>query len=47
MTRATTVRDHLAPYRLKRILLSTRDAHGVSAKAGFVPVPEPGNLMIL
>lgn len=36
-----------APYRLKRVLLSTRDAHEVYAKAGFVPVPHPESLMIL
>lgn len=44
---ATAVRDHLAPYRLKRVLLSTLDAHEVYAKAGFVPVPTPENFMIL
>ncbi|TDT42082.1 N-acetylglutamate synthase-like GNAT family acetyltransferase [Streptomyces sp. BK208] len=43
----TAIRDHLAPYRLKRVLLSTRDAHDVYAKAGFVPVPHPEHLMIL
>ncbi len=44
---ATTVRDHLAPYRLKRLLLSTADAHGVYAEAGFLPFPDPGNLMYI
>ncbi|MFI2205477.1 GNAT family N-acetyltransferase [Streptomyces sp. NPDC020192] len=44
---AGAVRDHLAPYRLKRVLLATRDAHEVYARAGFVPVPNPGSLMIL
>ncbi|MFD8330449.1 GNAT family N-acetyltransferase [Streptomyces lydicus] len=44
---AGAVRDHLAPYRLKRVLLSTLDAHGVYAKAGFVPVPHPEHLMVL
>ncbi|MFF4605370.1 GNAT family N-acetyltransferase [Streptomyces sp. NPDC001339] len=44
---AGAVRDHLAPYRLKRVLLSTLDAHKVYAKAGFVPVPNPENFMIL
>ncbi|MFH8370953.1 GNAT family N-acetyltransferase [Streptomyces sp. NPDC018031] len=44
---ATAVRDHLAPYRLKRILLSTLDAHDVYAKAGFVPVPDPRRLMVM
>ncbi|MFE2971605.1 GNAT family N-acetyltransferase [Streptomyces sp. NPDC059340] len=44
---AIAVRDHLAPYRLKRVLLSTLDAHEVYAKAGFAPVPNPENFMIL
>jgi GNAT superfamily N-acetyltransferase len=44
---ATAVRDHLAPYRLKRVLLSTLDAHEVYAKVGFVPFPDPHKLMIL
>ncbi|EFL25290.1 GNAT family acetyltransferase [Streptomyces himastatinicus ATCC 53653] len=44
---AAAVRDHLAPYNLKRVLLSTLDAHDVYAKVGFVPFPDPGNLMIL
>ncbi|MFJ9413830.1 GNAT family N-acetyltransferase [Streptomyces sp. NPDC101227] len=44
---AGAVRDHLAPYGLKRILLSTLDAHEVYAKAGFVRFPTPENLMIL
>ncbi|MFR9673168.1 GNAT family N-acetyltransferase [Streptomyces sp. TR06-5] len=44
---ATSVRDHLAPYDLKRVLLATLDAHEVYAKAGFVPVPDPERLMIL
>ncbi|MGV9271458.1 GNAT family N-acetyltransferase [Kitasatospora sp. NPDC003701] len=44
---AVAVRDHLAPYRLKRLMLSTLDAHGVYARAGFVPFPDPGNLMMM
>lgn len=44
---AGAVRDHLAPYRLKRLLLATADAHEVYADAGFVPYPQPGNLMSL
>ncbi|MEV6881375.1 GNAT family N-acetyltransferase [Streptomyces sp. NPDC051135] len=44
---ATAIRDHLAPCRLKRVLLSTRDAHEAYARAGFVPVPQPESLMIL
>ncbi|MET9923267.1 MULTISPECIES: GNAT family N-acetyltransferase [unclassified Streptomyces] len=44
---ATAVRDHLAPYELKRTMLSTLDAHELYAKVGFVPVPDPERLMIL
>ncbi|WP_242484349.1 GNAT family N-acetyltransferase [Streptomyces sp. NE5-10] len=44
---AKAVRDHLAPYRLKRVLLSTLDAHEVYAKAGFALVPNPESFMIL
>ncbi|MGX1758638.1 GNAT family N-acetyltransferase [Streptomyces lydicus] len=44
---ATAIRDHLAPYQMKRVLLSTLDAHEVYAKAGFVPFPHPQRLMIL
>ncbi|MEI5101877.1 GNAT family N-acetyltransferase [Streptomyces sp. PmtG] len=44
---ARAVRDHLAPYRLKRVLLATLDAHEVYARAGFVPFPDPGKLMLL
>ncbi|GAA2839195.1 GNAT family N-acetyltransferase [Kitasatospora paracochleata] len=44
---AEAVRDHLAPYRLKRLMLSTLDAHEVYARAGFVPFAEPQNLMII
>ncbi|MEV0003287.1 GNAT family N-acetyltransferase [Micromonospora sp. NPDC050980] len=32
------VRDHLAELGVRRILLATRDAHGVYAKLGFQPV---------
>ncbi|MER6841953.1 GNAT family N-acetyltransferase [Streptomyces platensis] len=44
---AAAVRDHLAPYKLKRTLLATLDAHEVYAKAGFVTVPDPEHLMIM
>ncbi|MFJ6610112.1 GNAT family N-acetyltransferase [Streptomyces sp. NPDC091289] len=44
---ATAVRDHLAPYELKRTLLATLDAHELYAKVGFVPVSDPTRLMIL
>lgn len=43
----TAVRDHLAPYGLRRILLATADAHGVYAKVGFTPLGEPGMWMVL
>jgi GNAT superfamily N-acetyltransferase len=41
------VRDHLAPYRLQRVLLSTKDAHEVYARAGFVTFPDPERLMYM
>ncbi|MFI1618254.1 GNAT family N-acetyltransferase [Streptomyces lydicus] len=44
---AGAVRDRLAPYRLKRVMLSTLDAHEVYSKAGFVPFPHPEHLMVL
>ncbi|MET9769238.1 GNAT family N-acetyltransferase [Streptomyces sp. NPDC006415] len=44
---ATAVRDHLAPYELKRTLLATLDAHELYGKVGFVPVPDPEGLMVL
>ncbi|MFJ8842840.1 GNAT family N-acetyltransferase [Streptomyces cyaneofuscatus] len=44
---ATAVRDHLAPYELKRTMLATLDAHELYKKVGFVPVPDPERLMIL
>ncbi|MEW2070111.1 GNAT family N-acetyltransferase [Streptomyces sp. NPDC007346] len=44
---ATAVRDHLAPYELKRTLLATLDAHELYEKVGFVPLPDPERLMIL
>ena len=42
-----TIRDYLAPYRLKRVLLSTKDAHEVYARAGFVQFPDPDGLMYM
>ncbi|AEW98862.1 GNAT family N-acetyltransferase [Streptantibioticus cattleyicolor] len=44
---ATAVRDHLAPHGIRRLLLATQDAHGVYAKAGFVPLPRPEQWMSL
>ncbi|GAA1957804.1 GNAT family N-acetyltransferase [Kitasatospora viridis] len=40
------IRDHLAPYGLRRIMLATRDAHGVYAKAGFAPLANPDVFMV-
>ncbi|MEU2081588.1 GNAT family N-acetyltransferase [Streptomyces albus] len=44
---ATTIRDHLTTYPLTRIMLATADAHTLYAKAGFTPVPDPTELMLL
>ncbi|WP_414641057.1 GNAT family N-acetyltransferase [Actinospica sp.] len=41
------VRDHLAPYRLRRIILATADAHDVYAKVGFEPLAKPESWMVL
>jgi GNAT superfamily N-acetyltransferase len=41
------VREHLEPYGLRRILLATRDAHGVYAKLGFEPLAQPDIWMAL
>jgi len=42
-----TVREHLRPYGVRRILLATHDAHGVYAKLGFAPLETPGHWMAL
>ncbi|MEV0260118.1 GNAT family N-acetyltransferase [Streptomyces sp. NPDC050617] len=39
------VRDELEPYGVRRILLSTPDAHGVYAKIGFRGLAEPDEWM--
>lgn len=44
---AAAVRDHLAPFGVPRILLATRDAHGVYAKVGFAPLADPERWMAL
>ncbi|MBO4159877.1 GNAT family N-acetyltransferase [Micromonospora antibiotica] len=36
---AGAVRDHLAGFGVRRIALTTLDAHGVYAKVGFTPAP--------
>ncbi|MEE1814728.1 GNAT family N-acetyltransferase [Streptomyces sp. SP18ES09] len=43
----TAVRDHLAPYGLRRVLLATADAHGVYEKVGFTPLRNPDKWMAL
>ncbi|MFF9982493.1 GNAT family N-acetyltransferase [Streptomyces erythrochromogenes] len=43
----TAVRDHLAPYGLRRILLATADAHEIYAKLGFTPLEAPERWMAL
>ena len=44
---AAAVRDHLAPYGLRRIMLATADAHAVYAKVGFAPLEAPQKWMAL
>ncbi|WP_035845025.1 GNAT family N-acetyltransferase [Kitasatospora azatica] len=44
---AGAVRDHLAPFGLRRIMLATHDAHGVYAKVGFEPLATPEKWMVL
>ena len=41
------VREHLAPYGLRRVMLATADAHAVYAKVGFEPLAELGKWMVL
>jgi GNAT superfamily N-acetyltransferase len=41
------VRDHLARYGVRRIMLATADAHGVYAKVGFAPLTKPEKWMVL
>lgn len=42
-----TIVATLRPMGLKRVLLSTLDAHEVYARVGFVPMPDPEKFMIL
>jgi GNAT superfamily N-acetyltransferase len=44
---AAAVRDHLTSYGVRRIMLATADAHGVYAKAGFVPLADAAKWMVL
>ncbi|MFD5872295.1 GNAT family N-acetyltransferase [Streptomyces sp. NPDC060322] len=43
----TTIRDELSPLGVRRFLLATKDAHGVYARLGFTPLPEPDMWMVL
>lgn len=44
---AQAVVDTLSPMQLKRLILSTLDAHGLYEQVGFVPFPDPQKLMML
>lgn len=44
---AAAVVSHLRPLHLKRVVLSTLDAHGVYEKVGFAALPEPHKWMLL
>ncbi|MFF7054490.1 GNAT family N-acetyltransferase [Streptomyces griseorubiginosus] len=41
------VREQLRPYGPRRIMLATRDAHGVYEKLGFAPLAQPDIWMAL
>ncbi|MFE2549916.1 GNAT family N-acetyltransferase [Streptomyces sp. NPDC059355] len=40
------IRDHLAPYGLRRVMLATADAHAVYAKVGFEPLADTEKWML-
>jgi GNAT superfamily N-acetyltransferase len=42
----TAVHDHLAPYRMRRVMLATGDAHGLYEKVGFTSLPDPERFMV-
>lgn len=42
-----TVVETLNPMELRRVLLTTLDAHALYEQVGFVPFPDPQKLMIL
>ncbi|MEV5883373.1 GNAT family N-acetyltransferase [Streptomyces sp. NPDC052020] len=44
---AVAVRERLRPCGVRRVLLATRDAHGVYAKAGFAALERPDQFMAL
>ncbi|MCH1882552.1 GNAT family N-acetyltransferase [Agrococcus sp. ARC_14] len=43
---AQTIVDAVAPLRMKRLLLTTADAHGIYAACGFVVHPNPEQVMV-
>jgi len=43
----TAVREHLRPYGMRRVMLATRDAHGVYEKVGFKGLAQPDIWMVL
>jgi GNAT superfamily N-acetyltransferase len=43
----TAVRDHLARYGLRYVLLATADAHALYAKVGFTPLVRPEKWMAM
>ncbi|MER6613055.1 GNAT family N-acetyltransferase [Streptomyces xantholiticus] len=43
----TAVRDHLTPLGVRRILLTTDDAHGVYENVGFKALANPGDWLVL
>lgn len=44
---ASAVVDATRPLGLKRLMLSTLDAHDLYARVGFAPFPDPGRLMVI
>ncbi|MEV6580715.1 GNAT family N-acetyltransferase [Streptomyces sp. NPDC051582] len=40
------IRDHLAPYGLRRVMLATADAHAVYAKVGYAPLADGEKWML-
>lgn len=44
---ASAVVNELRPFKLKRVILSTLDAHGLYEKVGFESFPNPERLMLL
>lgn len=44
---ASAVVDAVRPLGLKRLMLSTLDAHELYARVGFAPFPDPDRLMVI